>query len=350
MKKAFFINGGSGRVLCALPALEYYVKNISQDIIVVAEGWFELFSLSPVLRDKTYPINNKNLFNNQLLDREIISPEPYRLNAYFTQRANLIQAFDILINDLKSIPDPKPLNIELGKGDQAFGYNFVEQVKYQLNKEKTVVFQPFGSGAKLQGRFVIDESGRSFEYNDVIRIVEELGKHYAVILFTDLKLPIDKQMPAVIPDNLNLLQWMGLIKASDYFLGCDSVGQHFANALGKSATVVIGSTYPENISYPYNKNFTIIDNGGTKRKYSPIRIAMDWFIDRDNEELMVLDDKAFDKIIKSVTNKLGKSSSKSNKIVVPNNISTTAACNHQPTTNVLSAEIKDMFNKQTLAG
>ena len=31
MKKAFFINGGIGRVLCALPALEYYVKNTDPD-------------------------------------------------------------------------------------------------------------------------------------------------------------------------------------------------------------------------------------------------------------------------------------------------------------------------------
>ena len=53
----------------------------------------------------------------------------------------------------------------------------------------------------------------------------------------------------------------GVINAADYFLGCDSVGQHFAHAMNKPATIVTGATYPENISYPENKKFTIIDNG-----------------------------------------------------------------------------------------
>jgi ADP-heptose:LPS heptosyltransferase len=130
---------------------------------------------------------------------------------------------------------------------------------------------------------------------------------------TDLKLPpppANKQLAVALPENINLLQWMAIIKASDYFLGCDSVGQHFANALSKPATVVIGATFPENISYPDNKDFTIIDCGKDKRTYSPIRITMDHFIERSNEELMVLNDDQFKRIIKSVTDKLGKSSQK----------------------------------------
>ena len=33
MKKAFFINGGAGRVLCAIPALEYYKENTDPDVV-----------------------------------------------------------------------------------------------------------------------------------------------------------------------------------------------------------------------------------------------------------------------------------------------------------------------------
>jgi ADP-heptose:LPS heptosyltransferase len=76
---------------------------------------------------------------------------------------------------------------------------------------------------------------------------------------------------------------MGIVKASDYFLGCDSMGQHYAHALGKPATVIIGSTFPQNISYTNTKNFTIIDNGKDKgRIYNPFRITMDFDSERDN--------------------------------------------------------------------
>ena len=43
MKKSFFINGGAGRVLSAIPALEYYLQNTDPDVVIVAEAWIELF-------------------------------------------------------------------------------------------------------------------------------------------------------------------------------------------------------------------------------------------------------------------------------------------------------------------
>ena len=49
-----------------------------------------------------------------------------------------------------------------------YSYFTVEQIKKSVGKEKAVVFQPLGSGAKLNGEFLIDESGRSIELNDII--------------------------------------------------------------------------------------------------------------------------------------------------------------------------------------
>ena len=310
MKKAFFLNGGAGRVLCAIPALEYYKQNIDPDVIIVAEAWSELFMASSIIRDNVYSIGHKGLFEEKLKDREIISPEPYRLNAYFNQKCNLIQAFDILINDLSDIPKTKSFSLDINKTDQMFGYNMIEQVKEGFGKEKVVVFQPFGSSVVREGRFIIDSSGRSFELKDVYTIVEELTKHYSVIMMANIDIPAEKQMGAILPQGVNLLQWMGIINAADYFIGCDSMGQHYAHALGKPATVVIGSTCPENISYPENKNFTIIDNGKGKRKYIPMRITHDYVGERVNEDLMVMDDAQVKKIIKSVVDKLGKTKQK----------------------------------------
>ena len=315
-------------MLCSIPALEWYKENIDRDVVIVAEAWNEIFLASPSIRNNVYPMGHKGLFEDKLKDKEIVSPEPYRLNAYFNQKVSLVQAFDMLINDLKEIPEPKKFNLDINKIDQLYGYNTVSQIKAQLGKQKAVVFQPFGSGVQREGDIIIDPSGRSFEVRDIVKIVDELSKHYAVILMTDIEIPIGRQMAAAIP-KANILQWMGIVYASDYFLGCDSMGQHYANALDKPATVVVGSTFPENISYPNNKNFTIIDNGKDKRVYSPIRITMDFVADRVNESLMVLDDKAIDKIIKSVTDKLGKTKQpKSDTVVdatinVSNNTTTT---------------------------
>jgi len=310
MKKAFFINGGAGRVLCAVPALEYYKQNVDNDVIIVSEGWPELF-LSTSLRNNVYPVNHIKLFD-LLKDRELISPEPYRLNAYFNQRVNLIQAFDMLINGVDETVESKKINLDLGKNDQIYGYNLINQIKMQFKKDKVIVFQPFGSGIKMEGNFIWDTSGRSFELKDVFQIIDELSKDYGIIMMSNQKIPTDRQIQAAIPENTNLLQWMGIIKAADYFLGCDSVGQHYAHALGKPATVVIGSTYPDNISYPFNKEFTIIDNGKEMRSYSPYRITFDPIAERNNENNMILSEDSHKKILKSIRDKLG----------VPKNVST----------------------------
>lgn len=310
MKKAFVVNGGAGRVLCSIPALEYYMEKVDPEVVIISEGWTELF-FPTKLRNNVYPSGHKGLYD-VVKDKEIITLEPYRLNAYFNQRVNLIQAFDILVNGVDETISSKPIKLELSKNDQVFGHNLVNNIKQQLKKDKAIVFQPFGSGIMMEGNFIWDSSGRSFELRDVFRIVDELSKDYAIILMSNIKIPTDKPMGAAIPDNASLLQWLGIINASDYYLGCDSVGQHMAHALDKPATVVVGSTFPENISYPENKKFTIIDNAKEFRKYSPIRITMDPATDLHNEDAMVLTEENYKKLIKSIHDTLGEKNSKTN--------------------------------------
>ncbi|ATV46240.1 hypothetical protein [Lake Baikal phage Baikal-20-5m-C28] len=318
MKKAFFINGGAGRVLCAIPALEHHILNIDPTAPIIAEAWMDLFLTSKIIRNNVYNLNHNGLFDI-LKDRELISPEPYRLNAYFNQKANLIQAFDILINqdvNATEIPKTKNLNVELGKADIAVAKNLLNEAKGHLQREKVIVFQPFGSGARIDGSYIIDTSGRSFEVDDIKKIVKELNKNYAIILMSDIKIPSSEPMNVMTPEGLNLLQWAALISEADYFLGCDSVGQHMANAVGKPSTVIIGATYPENITYPENKKFNIIDNGKEDRVYSPIRIAFDMIADRNNENLMKLSDKTTSSIIKSIESILGKNNFQQSQIPV----------------------------------
>ena len=67
---------------------------------------------------------------------------------------------------------------------------------------------------------------------------------------TVIEIPGWEGLGVACPQGMDLNKWAGVINAADFFLGCDSVGQHFAHAMNKPATVITGATYPENISYP----------------------------------------------------------------------------------------------------
>jgi ADP-heptose:LPS heptosyltransferase len=47
----------------------------------------------------------------------------------------------------------------------------------------------------------------------------------------------------------NLREWAAIIGAADYFVGCDSCGQHICKALNKKASVVIAGTHRMNVTY-----------------------------------------------------------------------------------------------------
>ena len=53
--KAFFINGGAGRVVCSIPAFEKYLEESEdKDFIIVCEGGTELYKGHPELDKRTF--------------------------------------------------------------------------------------------------------------------------------------------------------------------------------------------------------------------------------------------------------------------------------------------------------
>jgi len=305
-KKAYFMNGGAGRVVCSIPAFEkLYEKD--KDFIIVCEGGMDFYKGHPFLHEMAFDNWHKNLFKDYIKDRDIITPEPYRVWEYYNQKCSLAQAFDIAINNegLREVSDPK---IYMNKHELVQGYKVVEEVKAVTGKDKVVVFQPFGRTAENMGDFIIDGTSRSFHLNDVIRIVKDLRKDYAVIIMSEFPIQIEDTptLPIAMPQIPDVRVWSSVIQIADHFLGCDSLGQHMAKALGTTCTSVIGSTYPINISYPGHEDFDIIDLGEGKRKFSPIRLTMEEEIERYNDEVMELDDDSFKQIIQSVRKRLGK--------------------------------------------
>ena len=106
--KAFFINGGAGRVVCSIPALEKYAEETSKDFIIVCEGPTDFYKGHPILHERAYDHWHKNLFEDKLINMDLVTPEPYRIWEYFNQKCSIAQAYDIAINN-KGIRDlPKP--------------------------------------------------------------------------------------------------------------------------------------------------------------------------------------------------------------------------------------------------
>jgi len=300
--KAFFINGGAGRVLCSIPAFEKYAEENGEDFIIVCEGGTDFYKGHPLLDSRVYDHWHKNLFEDKLVNMDIVTPEPYRVWEYYNQKCSLAQAFDIAINN-KGIRNLDKPTLKLAQEEMYTGFNLVKEVREKTKKDKVIVFQPFGRGVKAENNVIFDPSGRSFEGTHVINIVKKLQRKFAVILMSEIGIDFSKhgcKDPVAMPQNVGLRQWAGIINASDYFLGCDSVGQHLAYAVDSAASVVVGSTFSINVSYPDVEKFDILDMGGKIRRYSPIRITMDEVADRGNDGIMLMNDKIEDAIVDSV--------------------------------------------------
>lgn len=307
--KAYFINGGAGRVICSIPAFEKLAET-GEDFIIVCEGGMDFYKGHPILHDRVYDNWHKGLFDQHIKHRDCVTPEPYRVWEYYNQKCSLAQAFDIAINN-KGVRDLPPPKVVLSKQEVVQGYNVVQEVKFKTGFDKAVVIQPFGRGVQNQGEFVVDPSSRSLHLNSVLEIINELKKEYAVILMSEFPIALEEndsgKYPVAMPQIPDLRIWSGVIDVADHFIGCDSVGQHIARALNKTATVITGSTFPINITYPECKDFDIIDLGEGKRKYSPIRISMEDHIERANDEIMEMTKEQVQQVLKSARTRLGKS-------------------------------------------
>jgi len=302
--KAFFLNGGMGRIISAIPALEKYQEESGDDnFIIVIEGICDILKGHPTLDTKTYDMYHKNLFHTKVVNMDIVSPEPYRVNAYFNQQCNIAQAFDMLINN-KGIRELSKPTLVLSKEELLAGKKAIDEIKEKLKKEKVVIIQPFGRAVEQIDSSFVDKSNRSLEFFNLKNIIRKLQqKDWAVVLMSEFGIDFkDAGFPdeVAMPEKITLRQWAGLIKYADHFLGCDSVGQHLAYSVDTPASVIFGATYPENTSYPKSKNFTIIDLGQMDREYDPIRITYDERVSRKNEKIMSMTPEIEDYVVAAV--------------------------------------------------
>ena len=301
------IDGGAGRAIAAIPALEKYVKeHPEEDVRIVITGWDNLVWGNTLLQDITFNSDTKGIFLSFIKDADIIvTPEPYRVPAYYNQKVSLAEAFNIEINGTKDHTDLGVPRLFTSKSEEKNAANLIADVVTQQKKQKTIVLQPYGRSAKVDRGDIIDESSRGLDSRSYLRLVKKLSTKYNIILFAEKPFHMQEDIYTFKPE-LDLRMWMSVIDGCDYFVGCDSVGQHMARAFNKPGTVLLGSTYAINVTYP--DWFNIIEKSDVPKQYSPIRIGgLDSHLsDRYNDKLMDYTEKEIDDVVAQIITDIEK--------------------------------------------
>jgi ADP-heptose:LPS heptosyltransferase len=310
MSTIIYIDGGAGRVIAAIPALlKYHRLNPNKEWYIIIPAWDALLWSIPELQDRTYGADTKGLWDNIVSKAgEILTPEPYRLPAYFRQEIGLVEGFDQEINKTTDHSDLDAPHLVFNKAEEKWAANTLADVKEQQKKAKTIVIQPFGRGATLDRADVVDTASRSLSPDAYISLTKKLAARYNMVFFGEQQFQIVTDTYSIkLPPTTDLRMWAALIEGADYFVGVDSVGQHMARAVGTPGTVIFGSTFPINTSYP--NYFQIIEKAGAK-KYSPIRITgLDSVLaDRHNDRMSDFDEneltEIYNKIVEDIERKV----------------------------------------------
>ena len=181
-RKVFTLDGGAGRAITAIPALEKYARlHPDEDWKIVIGGWDTLFFGNPLLQDRTFSMDIKGLFETVIKDSQIVHPEPYTQWAYYNQQCSLAEAFDKIINETEDHSDLGKQNMYLCKAEEKGAANALASVKAKQNKDITIVIQPFGRSARVDNGDIIDDSSRSIDPSVYTKLVKKLSQKYNII-------------------------------------------------------------------------------------------------------------------------------------------------------------------------
>jgi hypothetical protein len=242
------LDGGFGRIITAIPAfLKYYKNHPDEEWYIMIPGWDFVTWGFPELQERTFNPDARGSFDLFWKADQVISPEPYRVPAYYRNEISLREAFDVEINDSTDHSDLPPMQLNISFQEKRRAYEIIEEAKSKHKKSKTIVLQPYGSTATPHASGIFDDSLRSIPEPMLNYFVKELSKDYNLI-FMGAKEFYNLKTYKPDPDP-NLREWAAIIGAADYFVGCDSCGQHICKALNKKASVMIAGTHSVNVTY-----------------------------------------------------------------------------------------------------
>jgi hypothetical protein len=242
------LDGGFGRIITAIPALLKYFKNHpDEEWYIMIPGWDFIAWGIPELQERTFNPDARGSFDLFWKADQVLSPEPYRVPAYYRNEISLREAFDVEINDSKDHSDLPPMQLNISFQEKRRAYEIIEEARNKHKKSKTIVLQPYGSTATPHASGIFDDSLRSIPEPMLNYFVKELSKDYNLIFMGAKEF---HEIRTYKPDpDPNLREWAAIIGAADYFVGCDSCGQHICKALNKKASVVIAGTHSVNVTY-----------------------------------------------------------------------------------------------------
>lgn len=242
------LDGGFGRVISAIPALLKYSKNhTDEEWYITIPGWEFIPWGFPELQERTFNPDAKGCFDLYWKADQVISPEPYRLPAYYRNEISLREAFDVCINGSTDHSDLPAMQFKTSLQEKRKAFEIIEEVKKLHKKLKTIVLQPYGSTATPHPGGVFDDSLRSIPEPMLKYLIDNLSKDYNLIYMGAKEFHNIKTFKPE-PDP-NLREWAAIIDSADYFIGCDSCGQHIRKCFNKKASVVVAGTHPINVTY-----------------------------------------------------------------------------------------------------
>jgi len=256
MTSIICIDGGIGRIISSIPALlKYHRNHLDEEWYIMIPGWDFIMWGFPELQERTFDPDSKGSFDFFWRADKVITAEPYRVPAYYRNEISLREAFDVVINDSTNHSDLPPMQLRLSSAEKRKAFEIIERAKKLHNQEKTIVFQFFGRGATPHESGIFDDSHRSMPTNMIDYFIENLSGKYNLIFMGAKEFHNNIKTYKPDPDP-QMREWMAIIEAADYFIGCDSCGQHMRKAFNKPASVMIAGTNSINTTYD---NFHIIE-------------------------------------------------------------------------------------------
>jgi hypothetical protein len=300
MKQTLLIDGGLGRNVCAIPALEKFVAQ-HPDATIISNFWTAVFWGNKKLQSSVFDASTKNLFK-LIKDTKIKRIEPYYNSNFLNEKINLVQAFDEEINQQSENLKP---NLYLS-------YKELHEAKKVFNNgNKVIAFQPFGSSAVFCSNEIYDETARSLNLKMTVALLEAIiNEGYRVLVFDDRRYPFFERKGVITITGTEYRSSMAFIAEADYFLGVDSSGQHIARAFEKPGAVFFGGT--SNVNFGYPDWFTSITRPEYEsREYPPIRVSeFDfWISNIANKDLLNFTEAEIpsicDLVLTDIKNKIG---------------------------------------------
>jgi hypothetical protein len=275
------LDGGIGRVICAIPAIEELAKKRR---VIVLTSFPDVFLNNPHVY-KTYNLNREYLWDDVIRHGEFLCPEPYFSHFYYNQEHHLIQSFNHLMTDNSNMAHA---NLYLSVEERKWAEEFVNLRRQEFKDRAIILFQCFGSGAILEDDRVVDTSHRSLPTYVVDAICANTNPLYINAS------QIHMNYPNVWQQSFSTRQLFALTAYCDYVVSVDSCLIHIGASFSKTGLVFFGGTFPDNLSYP---SYRVIQREGYPKSYMPNRFT--GFVD-ENQGALDFDNIELGQIIKLI--------------------------------------------------